>query len=216
VSASRGRHPLFAVILALGVGSVCLAVDPDTLSVAAAGSLPGATARVPVYVRDVSGTTLDEGDGLHLEIQGFGFRADFPATWVTSVNFEQAGVTAGKSVLFTYVDPQSDHVTVLYLFDPTASALAFTLDRRAPGDIIGNLVFTTDGAAPLETEVPIALDDASATLSNDSGSLGETVANGMLALGDGLLTLTHDVFADGFESRDSCTWSSQTPAASCG
>ena len=207
---------LTSLVLVLALAGADSASAQDVLGVAAIGGLPGQTRDVPVTIRDRAGTLLDEGDGPNLEIQGFAFRLDFaPPEQVTAVTFVQAGVTAGHVPVFPFISPQADHIIVLMSFDEGTDPLLFTLDAPSPGNLIGALRFTVAAGAPLGTLITLTLAPASATLVNGAATLSETVANGHLALANGSLLLTHDVFADGFESGDSCIWSVSVPAPVC-
>ena len=207
---------LASLSLVLAFASTPSASAQDVLGLAAIGGLPGQTRDVPVTIRDLSGTLLDEGDGTNFEIQGFAFRLDFaPPEHVTAVTFVQAGVTAGHTPVFPVITPAANHIIVLMSFDEGTDPLVFTLDAPPPGNLIGALRFTLSAAAPLGTLITLTLASASATLANGAATLSETVANGHLALAAGSLEVTHDVFADGFESGDRCDWSLSLPAPVC-
>jgi len=207
---------LAALALALALAGALPAGAQDVLGVDDAGSLPGQTRDVPVTIRDLAGTLLDEGDGPNLEIQGFAFRLDFaPAQHITAVTFVQAGVTAGHTPVFPVITPAADHIIVLMNFDEGTDPLLFTLDAPPPGNQIGSLRFTLSAGAPLGTLITLTLASASATLVNGAATLSETVANGHLALAAGSLEVTHNVFADGFESGERCAWSLSVPAPVC-
>ncbi len=209
-------NPLARQALLLVLAGTCAASAQDVFGVAAIGGLPGQTRDVPVNLRDMSGTLLDEGDGPNLEIQGFAFRLDFaPAQYISAVTFVQAGVTAGHTPVFPVITPAADHIIVLMSFDETTDPLLFTLDAPSPGNPIGALRFTVSAGAPLGTLITLTLAPASATLVNGAATLSETVANGHLALAAGSILLTHEVFADGFESGDRCPWSLSVPAPAC-
>ncbi len=207
---------LACLAVALALAGSSSAGAQDVLGVAAIGGLPGQTRDVPVTVRDVGGTLLDEGDGTNFEIQGFAFRLDFaPAQHISAVTFVQAGVTAGHTPVFPVITPAADHIIVLISFDEATDPLLFTLDAPSPGNLIGALRFTVSAGAPLGTLITLTLAPASATLVNGAATLSETVANGHLALAAGSILLTHEVFADGFESGDRCPWSLSVPAPAC-
>jgi len=207
---------LTAIVAALALAGVLPAGAQDVLGVAASGGLPGQTRDVPVTIRDLAGTLLDEGDGLNLEIQGFAFRLDFaPSEHITAVTFVQAGVTAGHTPVFPVITPAANYIIVLMSFDEGTDPLLFTLDAPAPGDLIGALRFTLSAGAPLGTLITLTFAAVSATLVNGNATLSETLANGHLALAAGSLLLTHDVFADGFELGDRCAWSTSVPPPVC-
>lgn len=201
-----------AAALALALAGYSPASAQDVLGVADLGALPGQTRDVPVTVRDLSGTLLDEGDGPDLEIQGFAFRLDFaPAQHVAAVTFLQAGVTAGHTPVFPFVSPHADHIIVLMSFDEATDPLLFTLNAAAPGNVIGLLRFTLSAAVPLGSTISLTLDPATATLVNDAATLSETVANGQLALVDGAISIDDEIFVNGFESGDFSGWSAVSP-----
>ena len=207
---------LASLSLVLAFAGTPSASAQDVLGVDAIGGLPGQTRDVPVTIRDLSGTLLDEGDGTNFEIQGFAFRLDFaPPEHVTAVTFVQAGVTAGHTPVFPVITPAANHIIVLMSFDEGTDPLVFTLDALPPGNLIGALRFTLSAGAPLGTLITLTLASASATLVNGAATLSETVANGHLALSAGSILLTHDVFNDGFETGDRCAWSLSVPAPVC-
>lgn len=207
---------LAAIALFVALAGPPPAGAQDLLGVVAIGGLPGQTRDVPVTIRDLSGTLLDEGDGTNLEIQGFAFRLDFaPPEHVTAVTFVQAGVTAGLTPVFPVITSAADHIIVLMSFDEGTDPLLFTLDAPLPGDLIGLLRFTLASGAPLGASITLTFATASATLVNGAATLSETVGNGHLALAGASLSLTLDVFADGFESGDRCAWSLSMPAPVC-
>jgi hypothetical protein len=196
--------------LAAFAGASQLAAQ-DVLAVGSATALAGETVLVPVAIRDLAGTPLDEGDGADAEIQGFAFRLDFaPAAAVASVTFQQAGATAGLDPVFPVIQPAADHIVVLLSFDEGTAPLAFTLGAAPPGDLVGNLVFTL-AAEAIASSLTLTLDPATATLVNDSATLSETVAGGSLAVVDGVLALWTPLFADGFETADFSAWSAIVP-----
>jgi hypothetical protein len=199
------RTPLHALACGLLAAAIPAAAQ-DALSVGSAASAPGVTVSVPIFVRDVAGTTLDEGDGPDLEIQGYALRVDFaPPSAVAAVAFQRYAVTAAGTPTFEFVDPNADNIVVLLNFDEGTDPLAFVLDRPAPGDVVGRLRFTLDAAAAPGT-VTLSVAAASATLVNDSATLSETVANGMLALGGGTIEVGDTLFADGFETGTLVAW----------
>jgi hypothetical protein len=170
----------------------------------------GASVHVPVTVRDRSGTPLDEGNGADAEVQGFAFRLDFaPASAVASVDFQQAGVTAGLEPVFPFVQADADHIVVLMSFDEASDPLALTLNAPAPGDVVGELAFQLAATLPPGTVVTLTFEPATATLVNDSATVSETVGAGTLALAHGRIAVP--LFADGFESGGTSAWSLVVP-----
>ena len=180
----------------------------DVLSVGSGIGLPGDTVVVPLYIRDLSGTPLNEGAGLNLEIQGFGFRVDFsPAAPIASSNFSQAGVSEGKDPVFPYIAPATDHIVVLLSFREDTDPLDFVLDALSPGDQVGELIFEIDNAAVIGTTVTLTLDAVSAELVNDDATISESVSLGTLSVTSGELRVQDPhIFSDGFEDGSTGEW----------
>jgi hypothetical protein len=169
---------------------------------------------VPVTLLDVSGTPLDEGAGPDAEIQGFAFRVDFsPAAAVAAVEFRRAGATAGHQPVFPVVGEEGGGAYVLISFDEATAALDLSLDAPAPGDLVGELLVELTAGAPLSAAVRLTVDEATATLVNQSARVSESVAAGTLAVAGGAIILTGPavIFADGFESGDTGAWSLAVP-----
>lgn len=124
----------------------------------------------------------------------------FPAAFVDSIGFVQAGVTAGRTAFFSQVTPGADNIYVLKAFDESTDPLLFVLNAPAPGDVIGQLQIAIDPTAPTGTQIPLTLQAFNAALIDDSATESETVANGNLALRHGYVVVgTELVFVNGFE-----------------
>lgn len=209
-AAYRLRLLLAALAAASPLAAPCARGAEDVLGAGSALTTAGATVTVPVTVRDVAGTPLDEGSGPDAEIQGFAFRLDFaPASAVSSVGFQQAGITAGREPVFPIIQPHADHIVVLMSFDEASDPLAFTLDAPPPGNVVGELIFHLASPLPPGTVLTLTLEAATATLVNDSATVSETAGNGALALANGRLAVP--IFVDGFESGDTSAWSLVVP-----
>ncbi|HEX8407686.1 MAG TPA: hypothetical protein VF883_02400 [Thermoanaerobaculia bacterium] len=157
----------------------------DVLSLVSV-SAPVGTVRVPVYVRDVAGSPLGVDRPATQRIQALGFRVTFaPASAVTAASFTPAGVLAG-SPLFE----ESYDAAYVVSFAEAGHALSFTPDGAAPGNLIGYLDVTTSSALSPGTAITMTVDPATATLSNQAGTIVETFANRMLALQNGTITVT--------------------------
>lgn len=187
-----------AAILGLAVGWPAAAAD--VLGVGQMLADPGSTVRVPVRVRDLNASLLNEGDGPDNEIQSFAFQVVFPALHVDGIGFDHAGVTAGRTAFFSQVTPAADNLYVLKAFDEGSNPLAFTLDAPAPGNTIGELVILIDPTTPIGSSIPLQLQSLNAALIDDSATESETVGNGHLVLSHGLVIVGPDaIFANSFE-----------------
>lgn len=173
---------------------------PDELALGSLLAAPGTQARVPVHVRDVAGTLLNEGDGADREIQSFAFQVAFPPDWVDAVTFVHAGVTAGRSAFFSQVTPGAGTLTVLKSFNEASQPLAFVLDAPAPGDLIGEILVDIDPATPDGTAIALTLQAFNAALVDASATESETVGNGHLLLRNATLVVgQQQLFRNGFE-----------------
>lgn len=211
VGKARGLGALAVMVLAAVVVAAPVAAQ-DTLEVSWAAGDPGQPVAVPIYIRDVAGTLLDEGDGFNLEIQGFAFRVDFsPAEHVTALDFLQAGVTAGRTPILPVIEPHDEFIYVLLSFSEVTDPLDFTLDATRPGDLVGELILELSPTAPIGLYIDLLLDSTNGSLVNHDATLEETVANGHLRTISGTLTVTAYIFEDDFESGDTSAWTLVVP-----
>jgi hypothetical protein len=156
----------------------------DAITIGARSAAPRGVAYVPVYLRDVSGTPLgiDQGAGNRIEALVLKITHS-PASAVASMSFQRGGIA---SITPKYERQVQGIGTFGYVAGYSESThLALSLDAAAPGDFIGNLVVTLSPQAVIGSTVVLSVDAATATLSNDRGTIGETVANGALALTNG-------------------------------
>lgn len=187
-----------AWLLLVAAGAV--ASSADELAVAEVLGAAGTQAVVPVYVRDVGGTLLNEGDGADNEIQSFAFQVLFPQAFVDAATFVHAGVTLGRNAFFSQVTPGSGSLYVLKAFNEASDPLAFTLDAPAPGDQIGSILISIDAATPSGTAIDLQLQAFNAALIDASATESETVANGQLLLRHGRIVVgSQQIFGNGFE-----------------
>lgn len=186
----------------VGLASAGPPAAPDELAIDRIAAEAGTVAIVPVRVRDLAGTILNEGDGPDNEIQSFAFEVVFPPAWIDDATFVHAGVTAGRTASFSQVSytPGSDNIDVIKQFSEATNPLVFTLDAPLPGDVIGELHFMLNALAPEATRIPLDLRAFNAALVDDSAFESETVANGHLTLRHGqILVGSEFIFEDGFE-----------------
>jgi hypothetical protein len=160
----------------------------DVLSVASATATTDVI-ELPVYVRDVSATPLGVDQAAGSKAQGVAFRVNItPANAVKAIYYARGGVTSALTPLYELSLKPAGAVTYLGSFSETTSPIAFTSDAVAPGNQIGRLLVNLN-APDAGTVITIAFDSATATLSNQAGTVAETVSNGQLALGNGSITI---------------------------
>ena len=161
----------------------------DVLTVGSGIAQSGGTAAIPVSIRDLSGTALGVDAGAGNRIQGFAFKVLFPTELVSSVNFARAGVATTVTPL--YDRPCRERLELLHrLLQRVVGPVAFTLNATAPGDRVGMLTVTLRGDSAVGSTASLILDPGSAMLSNQAGSVRETVAGGNLSLMNGSITVS--------------------------
>lgn len=178
------RGWLRIVTFALLCGAHAVYGAQDAITIGAASAAPKGIAYVPVFLRDVSGTPLGIDQSAGNRIEALVLKVTHsPASAVASISFQRGGIA---SVTPKYERQVQGIGTFGYVAGYSESAhLALSLDAAAPGNWIGNLIVTLSPQAVIGSTVVLSVDAATATLSNDRGTLGETVANGALALTNG-------------------------------
>ncbi len=152
----------------------------------------GSTVDVPVYIRDLSGTSLGMDRPAGSKIQSFSIKVDYsPASAVQSVTFSRAGITANLNPTSEFKPSSSGSVSLLDTFQESTNPIPFTLNASAPGNLVAHLVFTLSPSAAPSSSISLTL-DASLTQLTDSGGTAatkETTANGGLSLVHGQINI---------------------------
>ena len=162
----------------------------DVLTVGSGVANAGGTAAIPVSIRDLSGTSLGVDAGAGNRIQGFAFKVLFPTETVLSVAFARAGIATTVTPLYETALQGTGWSSCIVSFNESSNPVPFTLNAAAPGDTIGTLTVTLRGDAVPGNTAALILDPPSAMLSNQAGSVRETVAAGNLALVNGSITVS--------------------------
>ncbi len=158
----------------------------DALALGRVSSGPGVV-RVPVYLRMVGETAFNSTAGVAL--QGIAFRVNFaPSARVSSVRVDRtgaAGLLSDLSPIFESSPRTAASVSYIGVFEQKIPA---AIDAAEPGQKILDLVFTVEpgggsGAILLE------LDREVTTLSNQGGTVGESVKGGSLRLASGSIEI---------------------------
>ena len=154
---------------------------PDWLQLTDAEGVPGAQASVPVHIRDVSESLINEQTGLGGEIQGFAFRVDVsPPGAAQNLDFGLAGATGGAVAIAPVVSPGTDSLIVLMNFDQAVDDLALALDKGDPGPKpgggtqVGTITFDVDAGLTPGEEIAVDLAPLSATVVNQDALLRES------------------------------------------
>lgn len=175
---------------------VAAAAD-DVLTLSSVSALPGSTAKVPVHIRDVSGTALDVNGPARIQV--IELTVNFPASDAIvgclnpafpdcHVTFVPAGVLAGLTAesAETFLDSSSLYVRRVY--NRTTNPIPFRLNGGPPGDLIGFLEVELDPEAT-PGELPFTFDpavDATRLSDQTPGSVSETAGDGLLLVAGGI------------------------------
>ncbi|MBM3242358.1 choice-of-anchor D domain-containing protein, partial [Candidatus Poribacteria bacterium] len=161
----------------------------DVITLDNAEGMPGAEVRIPLYIQDVNDTPLD-ADNANNKIAAWTlqFSADNEYYQITGV--ERVGITTGLTPYLEQFDNGNNTWTVIYNTSAGNPPPAFTLDKPAPGDLIGQLVVKiADTEVDEDTPVPVEIMSTTTMLSNETGTVGESVSGGTLQLVGGTLTI---------------------------
>jgi hypothetical protein len=197
-----------AATLLLGIGTTLLMTSaalagtistPDTVTVATVLGSQFTTVDVPVFIRDASGTPLglDQPPGFH--IQAYAIKVNYsPASAVQSITFTRGGVTTSLTPASESTPTSAGSISLIDSFSEATNPIPFTLNGALPGNQVATLHVTLAASATPGTVITLTLDPSSLTqLSNDTGTVGEMVSNGALALVNGAITVTPSVPALG-------------------
>ena len=177
----------FAVAILLAAVSVRA---QDVLTIGSVSAASGGTASVPISIRDVTGTSLGTDAGTGNRIQGFAFKIMFPADLVDSIGFTRAGgIAASLTPLYETTLQGDGWISYVVSFSELSNVIPFTPNAPAPGDPIGTLSVTLSPSAAPDSTVPLTFHAPSAILSNQAGSVLETIAAGNLKLVNGALSV---------------------------
>ncbi len=160
----------------------------DSVTVGAV-TATGNTVDVPVYIRDIIGTTLGRDRATGSKIQSFSIKVAYsPASAVSSVTFTRSGITASLSPTAEFNPSTTQSVSLVATFPEATSPIPLTASGTL-GDMVAHLVFTLNGSATPGSTISLSLDPSVTLLANDGGSARESPADGTLALVDGAINI---------------------------
>jgi uncharacterized repeat protein (TIGR01451 family) len=158
------------------------AVGPTDVVTIGAGVQTGFTVDVPVYIRDTSGTPLGIDQPPGSRIQSYSIKVDYsPAAPIQSVTFSRAGITQPLTPSFESSPSAAGSISLLDVFQESTNLVPFISNAALPGNQVAHLVFTFAPTTSIAT-INLTLDSTLTQLSNDTGTMNETVALGTLAL----------------------------------
>jgi hypothetical protein len=196
---TRIATPTILLLTLFSLTSVAnAAVQPaDVVTVASVNTCPStATVDVPVYVRDVSGTSLGIDQPAGSRIQSYSIKVNYsPASAVQSITFTRAGITAPLTPTLELTPSSPGSVSLLDTFPEATQLIPFTSNAAVPGNLIGHLTvtLTASAAATAGTTVALTIDPTLTQLTDEggSGATKESTLNGNLALVDGLISVVN-------------------------
>ncbi|HEY0157725.1 MAG TPA: Ig-like domain repeat protein [Thermoanaerobaculia bacterium] len=179
---------ILSSLAALLLAAPLLAQDVIT-----AGSIhaeAGGAVTVPVSIRDSSSTPLGVNLSADKRIQAIAFKVTAsPASAVTSVDFEPAGVLQNIEPLYERIVDGADSAAYIGSFSMNAAAIPFTLGATAPGDRIGSLLVTLAPGLADGTKVALTFHLTLTALSNQQGTIVESAYDRKLKLVSGAITI---------------------------
>lgn len=162
---------------------------PDVITVDTVAA-NGPVVVVPVYVRDVAGTPLGIDQPFGSRIQAFSIKVDYPVSpFISSVTFTRAGITAPLTPTFENSPSAAGTISLIMTFDETTNLVPFVSNAALPGNQVAQLTFTFIPSTPPGTTIPLTIDPALTQLSNEGGTITETLQNGGLLPIDGEVTM---------------------------
>jgi hypothetical protein len=179
-----------ALLILLLFAGATTAWAQDVLTVGSGIANAGGTAAIPVSIRDLSGTALGVDAGAGNRIQGFAFKVLFPTETVLSVAFARAGVATTVTPVYETALQGTGWSSCIVSFNESSNPVAFHMNAAAPGDRVGTLTVTLRGDAAVGSMASLILDPGSAILSNQAGSVRQTVSGGNLSLVNGSITVS--------------------------
>lgn len=150
------------------------------------------TTTIKVYLRDLSGTSLNVSNGPINRIQGISFRiAPSPASAITAMSATRVGACAAFSPVYEYQADDHAGITAMFgyflQFDAATAPLPLTQDIAAPGDHCLNISVTVQTGYVGTITLTVDPDEAGTAFVSGDAMVEETAVNGELALFGGVI-----------------------------
>jgi hypothetical protein len=182
------RHVVFSLFLFLFLFASAARAQ-DVLTIGSGTGQQGGAVSIPVYVRDLSTTTLGIDAAAGSRIQGLAFKVFFPTDVVASVSIARAGVMASRVPMYENNLQGSGWSAFIASFNESTNLLPFVSNQAAPGNPVAVLTVTLQPGAAIGTTSTLRFDVPGAILSNQAGTARETIASGALSLVNGSVTV---------------------------
>ena len=162
----------------------------DVITVGSESAIPGATAQVPLFIRDLAGTPLGGDAAVQNRIQAVALKISCsPPSAVSSMSIVRAGVTQSLTALYETTVTSPGAIGWLVSFAGATNPIPLTTDSADPGDRVATLSVTISESATPGTIVALSIATSTAALSNQTGTTVETTADGTLAVTNGSLNV---------------------------
>jgi hypothetical protein len=180
-----------ALLLTVAAAIPAAAQSNDTVTVGTVNAAAaGATVDVPVFIRDVSGTPLGIDQPFGSRIQSYGLTVNYPTASVQSITFTRGGITAPLTPTFESSPSVAGSITLLDVFQESTNLIPFVSNAPAPGNQVATLHVTiAPGVAP-GTTINLTLDSTLTQLTNQAGTIKESVPTNNLTLVNGSILVT--------------------------
>ncbi len=193
ISAAGGAVSAGGSDIPVALSSTSVPSDFLTVGGASFDAPAGGKVTVPVFVRDVSGSSLGMDSGTGSRIQRVRVQVGVsPESAVRGVSVVSAGTTAGLTPSYEQVKTRPGHFSYEVHFDELTNPIPFNLDAPEPGDLIANLSLslapTLDPGDTIQLEVEMAGEKT--WLGNQDGSAVETTENGGLRTAGAQIKIT--------------------------
>lgn len=177
------KRILHLVLLAAALAAALPLHAQDVITISSTSVAPGGTARVGVWLRDVSGTPLGVDAGSGKRIQGVALSWQLASTGdVPAMQYETAGVLRAFAATYERLVAIDRGFAYLGYFDEASAPIPFVSNAASPGNRIGTIVLTVPAQAVNGTTYTLTLDPKYSRLANAQASIFESQFNGKLKL----------------------------------
>lgn len=185
------RHMLtrLSMIMLGGLFSLSAMAQVDVFRLESKTATPGEPVELRLYVQDVVGTALDNGDNPLTGFFNFNMKLTFDSALVDSVEFLKAGVTESSSPFFFLDNSDPDTGLAQVICSYTPDRMPVNLGASFPGDVVAVLRITPSAGAAGQT-IQFNFDDTDTNLAGRGGFPVLRVSLGNLDLQLGDITVT--------------------------
>src|SRR3954470_14359733 len=182
--------------LLLTAGAAPPPIPQDVVTVGIVNGPQYSTVDVPVYIRDVSLTSLGLDQPPGSRIQSYSIKVNYaPASAVQSISFSRAGITTALTPTFENSPSSAGSISLLDTFQEATNLIPFTLNGLPPGNQVAHLLVTLSPTATVGQVITLTLDPTLTQLTDEAGNPAtiESTSNSRLALVNGSITVIPSV-----------------------